>query len=85
MFWFTGLFFYAMIIQGVDIMGINYFTKEQIELLSSNKYVVNVSEKAITYSEEFKLIFLSEMNNGLTPKLIFEKYGFSYNVLGKKG
>lgn len=73
-----------MIIQGVDIMGINYFTKEQIELLSSNKYVVNVSEKAITYSEEFKLIFLSEMNNGLTPKLIFEKYGFSYNVLGKK-
>ncbi len=65
-------------------MGINYFTKEQIELLSNNKYVIKVSEKSITYSDEFKLLFLSELNNGLTPKLIFEKYGFPYIVLGER-
>lgn len=74
MFRFTGLFFYAMIMLGVDIIGINYFTKEQIELLSNNKYVIKVSEKSITYSDEVKLLFLQESNNGLTPKLIFEKY-----------
>lgn len=46
-------------------MGINYFTKDKIELLSNNKYIIKVSEKSITYSDEFKLLFLSEINNGL--------------------
>lgn len=65
-------------------MGIHYFTEEQIELLSNNKYVVKVSNKSITYSDEFKLLFLSEYNKGFTPKEIFEKYGFPYSVLGEK-
>ncbi|WP_306434236.1 HTH domain-containing protein, partial [Paenibacillus vini] len=30
------------------------FTEEDREVLSQNKYVVNVSAKAITYSDEFK-------------------------------
>ena len=29
------------------------FTKENIELLSKNKYVKKVSEKSITYTDEF--------------------------------
>ena len=65
-------------------MGVNYFTKDQIKLLSKNKYVIKVSEKAITYSEEFKNIFVSEYESGLSPGIIFEKYGFPYRVLGKK-
>lgn len=65
-------------------MGVNYFTEDQIKLLSKNKYVVKVSNKAITYSEEFKNIFISEYDNGLLPKAIFEKYGFPSEVLGKK-
>ena len=36
-----------------DKKGINYFTKEQIELLSKNEYVIKVSEKSITYSDEY--------------------------------
>ena len=40
-------------------MGINYFTKEQIELLSNNKYVIKVSEKSITYSDEFKQVLIA--------------------------
>ena len=35
-------------------MGINHFTKEQTEKLRSNPYVKHVSEKAITYTEEFR-------------------------------
>ena len=65
-------------------MGANYFTKDQVEFLSKNKYVVKVSEKAITYSEEFKNIFISEYENGLYPRMIFEKYGFPFKILGKR-
>lgn len=65
-------------------MGVNYFTKDQIKLLSKNKYVIKVSEKAITYSDEFKIIFISEYEKGLLPVQIFEKYGFPKDVLGKK-
>ncbi len=65
-------------------MGVNYFTKDQVDFLSKNKYVVQVSEKAITYSEEFKNIFICEYENGLTPRAIFEKYGFPFKIIGKK-
>ena len=65
-------------------MGINYFTKDQVEFLSKNKYVVQVSEKAITYSEEFKNIFINEYENGILPRAIFEKYGFPFKIIGRK-
>ena len=67
-----------------NIMSVNCFTKKQIELLSKNKYVVKVSNKAITYSDEFKELFLLEYNNGIPARVIFEKYGFEYDVLGER-
>lgn len=36
------------------------FTSEQIRVLRRNPYVKNVSEKSITYSDEFKRHFVSE-------------------------
>ncbi len=33
------------------------FSKETIELLKQNPYVAKVSEKSITYSDEFKRLF----------------------------
>ena len=65
-------------------MGVNYFTNDQVKLLSKNKYVVRVSEKAIIYSDEFKNIFINEYEKGILPRLIFEKYGFPYQLLGKE-
>ncbi len=65
-------------------MGINYFTDEQIKTLSNNEYVLRVSNKAITYSEEFKELFVFEYENGLTPSMIFSKYGFDPKVIGRK-
>lgn len=64
-------------------MGVNYFTKDQVEFLSKNKYTVQVSKKAITYSEEFKNIFINEYENGLSSRMIFEKHGFPFKILGK--
>ncbi len=58
------------------------FTKAEIVELSKNKHVKNVSEKGITYTDEFKRIFVSENEKGKPPKIIFEEYGFDVEVIG---
>lgn len=58
------------------------FTKEDLEILSKNKYVKNVSMKAITYTDEFKSIFIAENEKGKFPREIFEECGFDINILG---
>ncbi|MBR0420659.1 MAG: hypothetical protein IJI66_15960 [Erysipelotrichaceae bacterium] len=63
-------------------MGVNYFTDEQVEELRKNPYVKKVSEKGITYEENFKELFLVDYNNGMGPTEIFQKYGFDTDVLG---
>jgi transposase len=60
------------------------FTKEEIALLSNNKYVKHVSAKGITYTDEFKRIFISENQKGKLPRAIFEECGFDIGILGKK-
>lgn len=58
------------------------FTNKEIEMLSKNKYVKSISEKAITYTDEFKTIFINEDNSGKFPSKIFEEYGFDIEILG---
>ena len=65
-------------------MGKNYFTPEQVEQLRQNKYVKTVSEKAITYTEEFKEVFLLEYNTGKLPSQILAEMGFDHKVLGER-
>ena len=65
-------------------MGKNYFTPEQVEELRKNKYVKHVSEKAITYTEEFKEIFILEYQNGKLPSQILVEMGFDTKTLGYK-
>lgn len=60
------------------------FNKETIEVLNENKYVLKVSEKSITYSDEFKRLFIEEYLRGKTPRLIFEEAGFDVTVLGTR-
>lgn len=67
---------------GVDYMSNKIFTKEEIELLSNNKYVKRVSAKGITYTDEFKHIFISQNEKGKLPRVIFEECGFDINILG---
>ncbi|MDF2615340.1 MAG: transposase-like protein [Clostridia bacterium] len=58
------------------------FTKEEIEILSNNEYVKHVSGKGITYTDEFKRIFISENEKGKFPRVIFEECGFDIGILG---
>lgn len=64
-------------------MGKNYFTPEQVEQLKKNKYVKHVSEKAITYTEEFKEVFMIEYNSGKLPSQILFEMGFDHKALGQ--
>ncbi|MFP9131377.1 IS3 family transposase [Niallia sp. BSM11] len=58
------------------------FTEKEIKLLSANKYVKSVSAKGITYTEEFKHIFIAENEKGKLPRVIFEECGFDIDIIG---
>ncbi len=60
------------------------FTNEEIEILSKNIYVKNVTNKGITYTDEFKHLFIVENESGKLPRQIFENAGFDVNILGMK-
>ena len=65
-------------------MGVNHFSKEQIDELSNNPYVQRVTEKAITYTEQFREEFYLKYNHGDTPASILRSMGFNTKVLGQK-
>ncbi|MEW8963543.1 IS3 family transposase [Paraclostridium dentum] len=58
------------------------FTNEEVEILSKNIYVKKVSNKAITYTDEFKRLFIIENEKGKFPKEIFKECNFDINILG---
>jgi len=58
------------------------FTNKEINILSKNPNVKSVSPKGITYSDEFKRIFITENKKGKLPRQIFEENGFDVDILG---
>ncbi len=60
------------------------FTDLEMLDLSKNKYVKNVTAKGITYTNEFKLQFIAEYENGKTSRAIFEDAGFDVDIIGIK-
>lgn len=48
------------------------FTEKEIKILNKNPYVKKVSEKAITYHDEFKRLLVLQLNEGKTPRMVFE-------------
>ena len=60
------------------------FSKEDIEKLKNNPYIFNITEKAITYADEFKEKFIELYNNGITPTEIFRKCEIPPEIIGQK-
>lgn len=58
------------------------FKKEEIEQLRQNQYIKSVSEKGITYTDEFREIFISLNQKGHLPREIFEQHGFDLSIIG---
>ncbi|MEQ7219390.1 HTH domain-containing protein, partial [Vagococcus fluvialis] len=55
----------------VTKMDINKFTTEEIEELKQNPYVKRVSSSSITYTKEFKELFVLKHSEGQLPHQIF--------------
>jgi len=64
------------------IMSKKIFSLKEIEILRKNKFVKNVTEKGITYSNEFKEIFVLENMKGVLPRTIFENHDFDIEIVG---
>lgn len=58
------------------------FTTYEQKLLKKNPYVKSVSEKGITYTDEFKALAIKEYETGKGPKRIFEDAGFDIEAVG---
>lgn len=65
-------------------MGKNYFTEEQQKILLENPYIEKVSEKAITYTREFKERFAEEYRSGKMPSQVLIDMGIDPHILGKR-
>lgn len=61
----------------------NYFTDEQIEELSKNKYVLKVSKANVIFTDEFKITFLEMLNSGDTPIVALTKLNIDPKILGR--
>lgn len=59
-----------------------YLTPIQQKDLKHNPYVKEVSDKAITYTDEFKRLFIAQSETGKLPREIFEEAGFDVSVIG---
>jgi hypothetical protein len=57
-------------------------TKKEQELLKQNPNVNAVSEKGITYTDEFKRHFIAQNEQGKLPRDIFEEAGLDVECIG---
>lgn len=60
------------------------FSRMSILKLRKNKNVLNVSEKAITYTDEFKRLFIDEYMSGKLPRTIFMENSSDVDIIGIK-
>jgi transposase len=59
-----------------------HFTEKEIKELLDNPYVVSVTSTLITYTDEFKRIFIAQDKDGKLPREIFRDNGFDVDLLG---
>lgn len=58
------------------------FTQEEIEALKGNPYVTRVSEKSVSFSQEFKEKLILECRTGKSRLRILRDLGIDAKVLG---
>ena len=60
------------------------FTDKEVAELAKNPFIKRVSNKVITYTDEFKVHFIAERQNGKFNKEIFQEAGFPLETLGNQ-
>ncbi len=69
-------------LDGAELMSKILFTDHEQNLLKKHPYVKAVSDKAITYTDEFKALAIKEYEEGKFPRQIFEDAGFDIEIVG---
>ncbi|MDO4179054.1 MAG: transposase [Phascolarctobacterium sp.] len=59
----------------------HFFTEEQQNILRNNPYVYKVTDVTLRVTQEFKQIFLEAYNNGERAREIFDKHGFTKDLV----
>ncbi|MDQ0215911.1 hypothetical protein J2S13_002331 [Oikeobacillus pervagus] len=60
------------------------FSTKDINILQKNPNIQRVSERSITYTDDFKNRFIDEYQTGKFPRQIFEENGFNVEIIGIK-
>lgn len=67
-----------------NMMSKKLFTDKEIKILSKNPYVKTVSDKAITYTDEFKQIFVIEKDKGCFLKKFLPSVALMWKSLARR-
>jgi transposase len=59
-----------------------HFTEKEMKEILDNPYVLSVTSTLITYTDEFKRIFIAQDKDGKLPREIFRDNGFDVDLLG---
>lgn len=60
------------------------YSPEEIELISSCRYVKSVTPKAVRYTSEFMALFKAMSEEGMGTLAIFDALGVPWEAIGKK-
>lgn len=61
------------------------FTDSQVKKLSKNKFIKNISNKAITYTDEFKIKLVKECEDFKKfPRDVFKESGIDPEIVGER-
>ena len=60
------------------------YTQKQIKELKSNSYTLQVDDKRIFFTIEFKKIFWTKYQAGMSPRAIFKELNYNLDYFGQK-
>ena len=60
------------------------YTQKQIKELKSNSYTLQVDDKRIFFTIEFKKLFWTKYQAGMSPRAIFKELNYNLDYFGQK-
>lgn len=60
------------------------FTPEEITILLANSFTYKVTNSTISFTREFKELFIKKYNEGMTPRQILIECGYNPDMLGDR-
>ena len=60
------------------------FTAEEINLLRQNPFTYKVTNSTLSFTKEFKELFMEKYNAGMLPRQIFADHGYDPELLGDR-